>query len=64
MSPLGSPIYRKSGLAFVDIINPNFDCQRVALLAKLRAIPGVDWLKPAVFSEEYFHLDEGAPSPS
>jgi hypothetical protein len=54
----------KSGLAFVEDVNSEFGAQRAALLAKLRAIPGLDWLKPAVYSQEYFHLDEGTSPPS
>lgn len=53
----------KSALAFIATFNANFDSQRAAVLAKLRAMPEVDWLKPAVFEEQYFHLDEGTPSP-
>jgi hypothetical protein len=53
----------KSELTFIASYNPNFDSQRAALLAKLRAMSEVDWVKPAMFEEQYFHLDEGTPSP-
>lgn len=53
----------KSALVFKVSANPDFESQRAALLAKLRALPEVDWLKPAVFSEQYFRLDEGMPAP-
>lgn len=53
----------KSALAFIATFNPNFDSERAVLLAKLKAIPRVDWLKPAVLEEQYFPLDAGTPSP-
>lgn len=54
----------ESQLAAVRFINPDFDSQRAFLLAKLRGMPRVDWLKPAVFLDGYFHLDRGQPRPS
>ena len=53
----------KSALAFIATFNPKFASQRAAVLAKLRAMPDVDWVKPAVFEEQYFQLDEGTPPP-
>jgi hypothetical protein len=53
----------KSALAFIATFNPKFTSQRAAVLAKLRAMPDVDWVKPAVFEEQYFQLDEGTPPP-
>jgi hypothetical protein len=53
----------KSALAFIATFNPKFASQRAAVLAKLKAMPEVDWVKPAVFEEQYFQLDEGTPSP-
>ena len=53
----------KSALAFIATFNPKFNSQRAAVLAKLRAMPEVDWVKPAVFEEQYYQLDEGTPSP-
>jgi hypothetical protein len=53
----------KSALAFIATFNPKFASQRAAVLAKLRAMPDVDWVKPAVFEAQYFQLDEGVPPP-
>ncbi|MGE2834254.1 ArnT family glycosyltransferase [Mycobacterium sp. SMC-4] len=44
----------KSAVAFKESVDPAFGSQRAGLLAKLAALPGIDWLRPAVFSERYF----------
>ena len=43
-----------SELAAVRFVNPAFDAEREAILAKLRTFPGVRWPKPAVFLKGYF----------
>ncbi|RZT25351.1 hypothetical protein EV589_1083 [Mycobacterium sp. BK558] len=53
----------KSAVDFRQSTDPDFDSQRAALLATLRRIPGIDWLKPKVISEQYFQLDPGMPAP-
>lgn len=53
----------KSALAFIATFNPNFNSQRAAVLAKLRAMPAVDWVEPAVLERQYFQVDEGASAP-
>lgn len=53
----------KSAVDFRQSTDPDFDSQRAALLATLRRIPGIDWLKPKVFLEGYFELGPGIPAP-
>ena len=53
----------KSAVVFKQSTNPDFVSQRDTLLAKLKGIPGVDWVMPVVLSEQYFQLSTGAQAP-
>lgn len=53
----------ESALVFKESLDPTFASGRAALLARLRTVPDIDWLTPAVAPQSYVRLDDGTRTP-